>query len=245
MASIASTPEPHSSMAPISGSSRSKTVTLRRASGSSSTTRARIDAARFSTSVTQGLLQRQGHDHFHAVRSGAPHLQLGGVAVQDLQTRAQIGEADAGALRLPILWKARAVVVDAQADAVAAARASDADAASRYALGNAMLDGVLDQRLQQQIWNLRVQQVCRDVHADPQTFPETNLLDVDIALQIFDFLGKGHLRTVRVLGGATQELAEPDDHAHRRVVSMIAHETGDGIERVEHEVRLHLPAQRG
>src|SRR5581483_6630515 len=48
-----------------------------------------------------------------------------------------------------------------------------------------------------------------------------------------------------ILRGAAQKLTESDDHAHGGVVSMIAHQAGDGIESVVHEVRLHLPAQGG
>ena len=108
-----------------------------------------------------------------------------------------------------------------------------------------MLDGIFHQRLQQQVGNLRLQQFCRNIHADLKTICEANLLDIEIALQILDFLRQRHLRAVGILRGATQKLAEPDDHAHGRIVSLIANQSSDGIERIEHEVRLDLPAQRG
>lgn len=107
-----------------------------------------------------------------------------------------------------------------------------------------MLDGIFHQRLQQQIGNLRLQELGRNVDAHLKTLRKANLLDVEIALQILDFLRQRHLRSVGILRGSAQKLAEPDDHPHGRIVAPIAHQSRDGIERVEHEVRLHLPAQR-
>src|SRR5579862_9284132 len=116
--------------------------------------------------------------------------------------------------------------------------------ASGYALGYAVLDGVLHKRLQEQIGYLRTQNFLGYIDAYLQTLSETDLLNLDVALQILDLLSQGDLRAVGVLRCAPQELAESDDHAHCGVVSVIANQAGDRIERVVHEVRLYLPAQR-
>ena len=110
-------------------------------------------------------------------------------------------------------------------------------------LGDAVLDRIFHQGLEQQSGHLSVADLLRDIDAHLQTFAEADLLNVEIALQIFHFLGQRHLRTVGILRRTSQELAESDDHVHRRVAPLFAHEAGDRIERVEHEMRLHLSAQ--
>src|ERR1700722_11655379 len=46
-----------------------------------------------------------------------------------------------------------------------------------------------------------------------------------------------------ILQCATQKLTQPHDHTDRGFILMIAHQPSDGMEGVEHEVRLYLLAQ--
>src|SRR6516165_6170136 len=163
--------------------------------------------------------------------------------MQDLQTSAQVANADAGVSHLPVGRGLRAVIVDTQAEIPVVAGTGDAHGPSGGAFGNAVLDGIFHQRLQQEVGNLYTQQLGRNVHADFEPLSKANLLNVDVALQILDFLSKGHLRAVRILRSAPQKLTEPDDHAYRGIIPAIAYQPGDGIEGIEHEVRLYLAAQ--
>ena len=236
---MASTPDPHSAMDPMSGSRRRQDGQVASRQRSSSTTRARIGVARSSTSAIHASFS--GRVTTTSTPPASARSRLSSEAspcriCRRVRRLARPTRRDAP--RDPP--GARAVVVDAQETGPSRRAPATRTAPPRDARGDTVLDGVLHQRLQQQVGHLHRQQIRRNVDADLQTVPKTNLLDVDIALQILDLLGKGHLRAVRVLGGAPQELAESDDHAHRRVVALIAHQAGDGIERVEHEVRLHL-----
>jgi hypothetical protein len=140
-----------------------------------------IGAGRFSR-VTSRLLEWQSDYHFHSAGGDAPELQFGPIAVQNPQTRAQICDADALGACLPIGWQLRAIIADTQTKVPVVTRPGDADGASSDTLGNAMLDGILDQGLKQEAWNLHRQQFGRNVYTDLQALSEANLLNVDIPL---------------------------------------------------------------
>ena len=63
-------------------------------------------------------------------------------------------------------------------------------------------------------------------------------------MQVLDFLTECHLCAVGILRSAPQELTQSDDHAHCGFVPMFTHQAGDRVQRIEHEVRLHLLPQR-
>src|ERR1700722_9996850 len=83
--SMASDPDPHSTIDPMSGSRRSNTVRLRRAHDSSSTTSVCIDAGRLSGGAIHVSPEWQLHDDFHSARIRMLKLQFGLFTVQDLQ----------------------------------------------------------------------------------------------------------------------------------------------------------------
>jgi len=147
--------------------------------------------------------------------------------------------------RVRIAVARRAVVLDRDEEVSVLAYRRNGDRSSLDAPRDAVLDGVLRQRLQQKVGNHGAQQVRRNVQPSAKTLAEANLLDLEIPLQVVGFLAERHLRSMRILRGATQEFAESDDHAQRFIVAPIAHQAGDGIERVVHEVRFHLSAQCG
>src|SRR5579872_5635765 len=113
-----------------------------------------MGANRFSMAATSCLPERQFHYDLNSSWSSASQLQIGLAAVQDLQTRAQITNADTHLRRLPVRRQTRAVVVDTQAKAIIVARTGNAYRPSRDSLGNAVLDGIFHEWLQQQIGNL-------------------------------------------------------------------------------------------
>ena len=67
------------------------------------------------------------------------------------QPRAKIVDADARVCRLPIRGKLRTVIVHAQSEFAVPAHAVNADNSAGRALRDAVLDGVFDKRLQQQL----------------------------------------------------------------------------------------------
>src|SRR6185312_17171035 len=146
------------------------TVRLRRASGSSSTTSACIGGSRFSGAGISLLLEWQGDQHFNSAWSDAPKLYLGPLCVHDLQARTQVAEADTGMSHLPIGREMRPIIVNTQAQAVGVPRSDNANGPSGNTLGDAVLDGIFHQRLQQEGGDLRAQQFGWNVHADLEPF---------------------------------------------------------------------------
>jgi hypothetical protein len=72
--------------------------------------------------------------------------------------------------------------------------------ASGHSLSDAVLDGVLDERLQQETWHLKAAQRYGYIDRDLQPLAKANLLNLKIPLQVFDLLLQRDLRAVRVLG---------------------------------------------
>src|SRR6185437_6837105 len=116
---------------------------------------------------------------------------------------AQVAEANPRLGRLPIHREAGAVIVDTQAEMAASTRTCHPHSPSSHAFGDAVLYGILHEWLQQQIWNQRTQQFAGNFDAYPQTVAKTDLLNVQVALQILDFLLQRHLRPVGILRGAS------------------------------------------
>src|SRR6185437_8363725 len=166
--------------------------------------------------------------------------------MEDLQPGAQVAQTDTAlGRRFAVRRQARAVIVDAEAEMTALPRPENPYGSGGDPLRDPVLDRVLHERLQQQVGNQCAQQLRGNVHVHPQPFSKADLLDVEIALQILDLLLQGDLRPMGVRRGTAEKLAQTDDHAHRGVVQPVAHQACYRIERVVHEVRLYLPAQRG
>src|SRR5262249_28675236 len=159
-----------------------------------------------STSSSLGV--RQTNHHFRAARIRVTKLERGSIAVQDLQSRPEIGDANAAVGRTRIAVELRAVVLNRDEEVSVVAYRRDGHRSSEDAPRDPVLDGVLRQRLEQQVRNQGAQQVWRNVQASAKTLAEANLLNLEIALQVVDLLAERHLRSMRILRGAAQELAE-------------------------------------
>src|ERR1700733_10444136 len=92
-----------------------------------------------------GLPEWHRRHYFHATNIGKPEHQPRLVPVQDLEASAQIAETEAGVGHREILRNVRAIVVDSQAKSTLMARTGHPDFAARDALGDTVLDGVLNE----------------------------------------------------------------------------------------------------
>src|SRR5207302_468888 len=95
-----------------------------------------------------------------------------------------------------------------------------------------------------QAGNLRREKFVGNIHAELKSFGKTRLLNIEILLREVQFFGKWNLLPIGIVHYPPQEIAQAHDHAHGCVISFFPDQSGDGIERVEQEMRLDLSAQR-
>ena len=62
-------------------------------------------------------------------------------------------------------------------------------------------------------------------------------------LRKLHLLTQWHLLPIGILQHAAEKIAQAGNHAHRCIVSFLAYQSCDGIERIEEEVGLDLPPQ--
>ena len=107
-----------------------------------------------------------------------------------------------------------------------------------------MLDGVLHQRLQQQVGHLRVEGIRRDHDPHAQPLAQARLLDGEVLLGVGDLPRQRNGRRAAAVERRAQEVAQARDHAPGVVGTVLADEGGNAVERVAKEVRRELVAQR-
>src|SRR5262249_53020623 len=112
-----------------------------------------------------------------------------------MQTRTQITHADTHLRRLLVCRQIWAIVVDRQSKAAVAACTGNLHGTAGRKLGDSVLYGIFCERLKQQARYLRSQQGLGDLDGYLKAVAETDLLDVEIALQVFHFLGESNLRS--------------------------------------------------
>ncbi len=101
-----------------------------------------------------------------------------------------------------------------------------------------MPDGVLDQRLQNQRGHEQPLGAGRDVGAHLQIVLEAQALDGDVTIRELQFLAQRHAHVAAGLEHDAQQVAERDDCGQGTPVLGQANQRGDGVERVEQEMRL-------
>src|SRR5436190_3576850 len=231
-----------------------------RASGSSSTTSTRTGSGtlcrhgggRFGQLLRTGdaRLDRRAHVEgeaylrHHATRCVAFQGEPLPRAVELLQPRARVANADTGALagRCGDGRLGGSIVDDAQDERVAVAPPLDRHAATLGTALDAVLHGVLDQGLQDERRHERVEHGVVDADVDDEPVLEAYFRDVDVEIEQGELAPQGHLRLLSALEAVTQQVAEPGDHAaHAARVAL--DERGDGVEGVEQEVRVELTAE--
>src|ERR1700745_1642945 len=121
-------------------------------------------------------------------------------------------------------------------------RGSNVDSATLHPFRDAMLDGILDHRLQDEARNLRRLEVRRNIQRESEPVAESCLLNIEILLRKIEFLGQRNLLAIGVVHHPTKDLAYTNNHSYRRFVALLTHEACDRVQSVEQEVRLNLAA---
>src|SRR5688572_7905834 len=146
--SSASRPSPASPTTSTSGSASSRPRTRWRACGSSSTTRTFSTAWVAAIALLHALFPGQ-LDHHAPDLADRAGFEPGARAVQRLEALAHVAHADALAIRRLAVDRTEGVL-DQQPQLLADARDADLERRRPAAARHAVLDRVLDQRLQQQ-----------------------------------------------------------------------------------------------
>ena len=106
-----------------------------------------------------------------------------------------------------------------------------------------MLDRVLDERLQQEVGQQRIERLGLDVEPHDQSIGESRLLDLEVLREEIELRLQRAFVLAEVLERHAQQIAE----AHQRAiggVDVAVHQRRNGVQRVEQEVRLQLMLER-
>ncbi len=165
-------------------------------------------------------------------------------AEEVLQPRAGRRHADALLQRRQrVLRQPHPVVADFHAQLVALAPGRDVDVPGPALLGHAVLDRVLDERLQDEVGHERVERLGLHVEAHDQAIGEARLLDLEVLRQEVELRLERDFLLADVLERQPQQVAQP----HERAIGgldVAVHQRRDGVQRVEEEVRVELLLER-
>ena len=173
----------------------------------------------------------------------------GSLAVENLEALGHIGHADAVAAQSarPLQQvrgsHADAVVFHLDDQLGVGETAAQVDAAAFDLRGQAVLDGILHQRLQQHAGHHDVERSGIQFLPHPQLVaPEANHFDIEIVVDELHFLAQRD-KGVTAVQQAAQDVRQFDDH-DARGVRIEAHQRRHRVQGVEQEVRIDLVLQR-
>ncbi len=101
-----------------------------------------------------------------------------------------------------------------------------------------MVDRVLDQWLEKEVRQGRVEDIRPCPHIHTQAIAQPGFFDVQVGGGESDFLGHADFMPMGFLQRGAEEIAEAGDHAAGFPFSIVGDEGGDGVEGIEEEVRL-------
>src|SRR5512146_177222 len=101
---------------------------------------------------------------------------------------------------------------------------------------DAMLDGILNQRLKRQARYIDSEKVSRYVHVDLQPVMKACLFDLQIFADKLELALQGDL-VLAPFKGHTQQVAEADQQMARSL-DVFLHQDTDGVKTVEQKVRM-------
>src|SRR5688500_9803567 len=227
-----------------------------RATGSSSTTTVRILVTPPSLvylghgltvthllTITCKLRHWNGDAHQQPALGGLPEFKPVQRPIQVIESRPGIREADAAVeVGQPRRRQSDAVVLNVELEQGAASAGAHGNLARCRPGTNAVLDGVFDEWLQQKVGDQRMQRIGLDVEYHRQTIAEARLFDLQVLREEIELLLQRHFLHADALQRHAQQIAQARDH---RIggFDVAMHQRRDRVERVEEEVRLHLPLQ--
>ena len=119
----------------------------------------------------------------------------------------------------------------------------DANRSSLGALRDAVFDCIFDHGLQNQAWDLGQFKFVRNIDVDLKAVSKSHLLYIQILLCKCHLFLQRHLLASGVIQHPAQEITQFCDHADGGVIPSLTHEAGNGVERIEQEMRLNLLSQ--
>ena len=122
-------------------------------------------------------------------------------------------------------------------------RERDLDVSPGRSRRHTVLDGVLDERLQDQPRHLGVERLGIDVVAHRQAILESGLLDLQILLQELELLLQRDARRAAAVERQSQQIAQAADHPVGRV-RVGVDQRRDRVQRVEQEMRVQFRLER-
>src|SRR6266576_4874481 len=111
-------------------------------------------------------------------------------SVKPLESIACVPEPNAVSIRCCGRWQAWSIIVNVDLQYSVLNACADADGAGRHACCDAVANGVLCQRLQDQVGQKGFQGIRLDLHLDGEAIGEAHLLDVEIQLEKIKFFAE-------------------------------------------------------
>src|SRR3569833_1043517 len=136
----------------------------------------------------------------------------------------------------------RTIVADAQHDVAIAQLARDLDPPGHGAARDAVLERVLDERRELELRHERIQRALAELPRDLDAIGEPRLLDRDVAGHPRELLAERDLTVGRTAERVAQYAPERYQHADGASGLALADDRRDGVQRVEHEMRMDLRA---
>src|SRR5690606_15200048 len=167
-------------------------------------------------------------------------IHAGTIAIQRLETRLHVGNADASATRRRSIRIAR--IVDDDLEQTVPATRVDAHLATLDQMRDTVMNGILDEGLKDQRRYAHLPDLACHIEACTQPLTETHALDREKGLN------QGHLlgQCDRLLARQCQTLAKELRHQETHLTSgrcVLTDERGDGVQTVEQEMRVELRAE--
>lgn len=159
------------------------------------------------------------------------------------QTRLGIGQSDAAPNRCGRA-EAGAGIAHAHPKRPVVGPRFDADRPGRTATREAMDDGVFNKGLKDHRRHFGVQHVFGHALTNAQPIPKRESLDFKVNLEELQLVGEWNLPRPAIIKANAEQAAEPTDRLDNGVILTLSRQHGDGIQRVEQEVRVQLRLER-
>src|SRR6185437_4652122 len=176
-----------------------------------------------------------GDDGLAASTVAPGNFQRRLVPVQLFQACLDIGESDAEP-QARSRCRTRAIIADAERNSAIVALRGDLQPACGGIGADAVLDGILNQRLKRQARYIDSEKVSRYVHADFQPIMKPCLFDLEIFADKLELALQGDL-VLAPFEGHTQQVAEADQQMARSL-DVFLHQDSNGVKAVEQKVRM-------